>query len=140
MFSILEPSFFLNESFVYLGLSSLHRDIPAFLVDLPSTCMHEPVCMNFVTGPTIPPPTMKELMNNVHTVKTFELGIQLDLDLSDVNTAMADHKNDARGQLIKILSLYSQQTMDPSWLHVATALYTIGENKCAADIEQRFGE
>ncbi|CAI8011485.1 hypothetical protein GBAR_LOCUS7406 [Geodia barretti] len=90
-------------------------------------------------GPTIPPPTMKELMNNVHTVKTFELGIQLDLDLSDVNTAMADHKNDARGQLIKILSLYIQQTMDPSWLHVATALYTIGENKCAADIEQRFG-
>ena len=83
---------------------------------------------------------MKELMNNVHTVKTFELGIQLDLDLSDVNTAMADHKNDARGQLIKILSLYIQQTMDPPWLHVATALYTIGENKCAADIEQRFGE
>ena len=63
------------------------------------------MCMNFVKGPTIPPPTMKELMNNVHMVKTFELGIQLDLDLSDINTAMADHKNDACGQLIKILSL-----------------------------------
>ena len=98
------------------------------------------MCMNFVAGPTIPPPTMKELMNNVHTVKTFELGIQLDLDLSDINTAMADHKNDARGQLVKILSLYIQQALDRSWLHVATALYAIGENKCAAVIEKKFGE
>ena len=92
------------------------------------------------TGPAVPPPTLKELMNNVHTVKTFELGIQLDLELSDVNTAIADHKNDAHGQLIKILSLYVQQAEDPTWLHVATALYAIGENGCAADIEKKFGE
>ena len=88
------------------------------------------MCMNFVKGPTIPPPTMKELMNNVHTVKTFELGIQLNLDLSDINTAMADHKNDARGQLIKILSLSLYSTGTGSI--VAPCGHGSGENKCAA--------
>ena len=83
---------------------------------------------------------MKELMNNVRTVKTLELGIQLDLDHHDVNTVMADNRNDAARQLTKVLSLYLERSLEPSWLHMATALYAIGENKCAADIEQKFGE
>ena len=79
-------------------------------------------------------------MNNVRTVKPFELGIQLNLDYNDVKTAMADNKNDTSGQLIKVLSLYLDQTVEPSWHDVVTALYAIGENKCAADIGKKFGE
>lgn len=89
---------------------------------------------------SLPTPTMKDLMNNVHTVKTYELGIQLDINENDINTTMVDHKNDAAAQLRQILSLYLRQTVEPSWPQVVNALYAIDECKCAADIEKKFGE
>ena len=79
-------------------------------------------------------------MIHVRTVRPYELGLQLDIEESDLETVLVDHRNDISGQLRQVLSLYLRQTVEPSWSHVVTALYAIHEVKCAVEIEKWLGE
>lgn len=57
----------------------------------------------------------------------------------DLSIMKKDYPNDHAGQLSKVLSLYLKQTVYPSWVQVATALWNIGEKKMAKDIADKYG-
>ena len=89
--------------------------------------------------PQLPPPTMKDLSNLVHTTKPYDLGLTLNIAENDLNIMQLDHRNDFGSQLRQVLSLYLRQTEAPSWAQVATALCDMKEMPSANAIQKKFG-
>lgn len=84
-------------------------------------------------------PTLGELTNRVTTDQPYKLGLQLKVAQSDLDIVKRNHPNDHKEQLLDVLSLYIKQTVDPSWVQVATALWNIGEKKMAKKIADDKG-
>lgn len=82
---------------------------------------------------------MKDLVNLVMTDQPRNLGLQLNLDESDLNVVEKDLRNDHAAQLSKVLSLYMKESLSPSWVEVATALWNIKEKNRAKVIAKKFG-
>ena len=77
-------------------------------------------------------------MNLVNTNQPIKLGRQLGVAECDLHIVERDHPNDHGEQLSDVLSLYMRQSVRPSWMEVATALWNIGE-KTAKNISDKYG-
>ena len=78
-------------------------------------------------------------MNLVNTDRPIKLGRQLGVEENDLALVKKDQPNDHDGQLSEVLSLYMRQSVEPSWLEVATALWNIGEKRIAQTIANKYG-
>ena len=88
---------------------------------------------------SLPEPTMKDLVNIIITNQPYKLGLELDIDMRQLNVLVANHPNDHARQLREVFLLYLRECEEPSWVQVATALRTIGERKTAITIMDKFG-
>ena len=88
---------------------------------------------------SLPEPTMKDLANIIITNQPYELGLELNIDVRQLDILVANYPTDHARQLREILLLYLRQCEQLSWIQVATALRTIGERRTAKTIMDKFG-
>ena len=82
---------------------------------------------------------MKDLANIIITNQPYELGLELNIDVRQLDILVANYPNNHARQLREVFSLYLRQCEEPSWIQVATALRTIGERRTAKTIMDKFG-
>ena len=87
----------------------------------------------------VPEPTMRDLANLVQTDKPYLLGLQLNLENHRLRVVEVNHPRDLHRQVLEVFSLYLRQSLSPSWVEVATALWNIGEKRTANAIAHRYG-
>ena len=87
----------------------------------------------------LPEPNERDLANFVKTDMPYELGLQLDVDVKDLNNIVKDYPNDHDKQLLKVFYFYMKQSCSPSWMEVTIALWKIGEKRNANDLAKRYG-
>ena len=64
------------------------------------------------------------------------LGIQLDLEVHQLDGIKADHHNDGLSRMkTEMFKVWLKNNPDASWTDLITALREMGENKAACDIE-----
>ena len=90
------------------------------------------LCLIYSAVRLLLPPNLKDLLNLVHTTKPYELGLELGIAKSDLDTC----RNDCGGQLSRVLCLY--QSEDASWVEVVTALCNIREVQSAKAIMNEY--
>ena len=81
---------------------------------------------------------MKDLIQLVKVANPYNLGLNLNFDMSSLNIVQADHPTDHSKQLSDVFKLYLTQTEKPSWLDVIKALRAMGENRLAKKLMDRF--
>ena len=99
------------------------------------------LCLVYSAVLSLPPPTLDDLLNIVRitkSTKSYEFGLELGIDKSDLDIAWENYRNDCVGQLSEVLNLYLRQPEDPSWMDVAIALCTIGEVQSAKAIMNEY--
>ena len=82
---------------------------------------------------------MKDLIQLVNISNPYNLGLNLNFDMSSLNIVQADHPTDHSKQLSDVFKLYLTQAEKPSWLDVIKALRAMGENRLARIIMEKFG-
>ena len=83
-------------------------------------------------------PNLRDLLNNIHTTKWYEFGLQLTSNIEELDIIETDHKGDARTALRDTLRLVLRENPDLSWQKVVHALQTIGEVAMAKTIKDKF--
>ena len=83
-------------------------------------------------------PNLRDLLNNIHTTKWYEFGLQLTNNNKELDKIEIDHKGDARTALRDTLGLVLREDPDLSWRKVVQALNTIGEVAMARTISDKF--
>ena len=83
-------------------------------------------------------PNLRDLLNNIHTTKWFEFGLQLTSNIEELDKIGTDHQGDARTALRDTLRLVLREDPDLSWQKVVQALQTIGELAMARTIKEKF--
>ena len=81
---------------------------------------------------------MKELTELIRTTKSHQLGLQLNVEPESLKIVQANHLNDHNKQCVEVLSLYLEQTPEPSWSEVVAALRKIGQIRCAKNITDKI--
>ena len=90
-------------------------------------------------GPVVGPrPTMKELLDNVHTLEWYHLGCQLTGNVHKLDLIRKDHIGDASTALQKMFSLVLREDPDLSWPKVVDALEAVREFTVAKTIKDKF--
>lgn len=83
-------------------------------------------------------PSLRDLVNNIHTTKWFELGLQLTDNVRQLNLIKTNHRNDAVGALLEMLDFILREDPELSWDKVVLALQTVGERNMAKIIQDKF--
>ena len=90
---------------------------------------------------TSAPVTIKDLINELHDViNWFQLGIYLDISLSDLVKIRADHREKMDDCKTEMLVTWVKQTTDPSWSTVVKALVGIKMRALARKVAVKYGK
>ena len=71
------------------------------------------------------------------TADWYRLGLNLGLETSELNKVQQDYHGSDQ-QMLQTLDLWLRRTPDASWLNVVSALETMGENRVATNIRQKY--
>lgn len=80
---------------------------------------------------------LRDLITNVHTMKWYHLGLQLDLHDFKLQEIEVDVK-DNNDRLRKMFQTWLENCVNPSWKDVVKALEKIGDKSLAAKLEKQF--
>ena len=90
---------------------------------------------------TSAPVTIKDLINELHDVISwFQLGIYLDISLSDLMKIRADHREKTDDCKTEMLVTWLSQTTDASWSTVVKALVGIKMGALAWKVAMKYGK
>ena len=88
-------------------------------------------CVNYFCSSAAPTPlTVKEIQNELREMtaaKWYQLGVQLEIPPTTLNTIESDHSHDAQCCMTEVINMWLQNAPECSWEKLAEAVEAMGD-------------